>query len=169
MNIKVNGKEYKIEYTFEAALDKKCVDICWNYFSGAYMMKGQALDGLEESTASKLVTVDKMIDFMADVPAMSIYLLYAGLLENYAEEIRSEEDAKFLYKEFRKENKEDSKATFDGLLAAIRSQMEADGFFREIGLQQFLDKMKDTKQTAEQPKIPKAPQDHKKKSRPSAN
>ena len=61
MNIKVNGKEYNLEYAFEAAMDKKCVDICWNYFSGAYMMKDQVIDDVGSEEVSKVMTVDKMI------------------------------------------------------------------------------------------------------------
>lgn len=171
MNIKANNKEYNLEYTFEAALDKKCVDMCWNYFSGAYMMKGQALEGAEEKTLANAVTIDKMIDGMSDIPKMTVYLFYAGLLENHAEEIKSEEDAKVLLKAFRKENKEDERATFSGMLNAIRTQMEDDGFFKDIGLQEFMDNMKAKNQPEEQetPKAPKVPQDHKKSTKTSAN
>lgn len=168
MNIKVKGKEYKLEYTFEAALDKKCVDLCWNYFSGAYMMKGQSLDGIEDKNVSKVVTIDKMIDVMSDAPQMTLYLFYAGLLENHSNEIKSEDEARKLFKEFRKENKDDERATFAGMLNAIRDQMEEDGFFRDIGLQEFMDSMKNQEQT-ETPEVPKTPQDHKKKSSRSTN
>lgn len=160
MNIKVSGREYKVEYTFEAALDKKCVDICWNYFSGAYMMKGQALEGLEDETAAKMITIDKMIEFMSDVPNMSLYLFYSGLLENHADEITSADQAKHLYKAYRKENPESDLSTFNGLLAGIKKQMETDGFFKEIGLQEFMDNMEI--ENAKSEAKHKIPQDHKK-------
>lgn len=160
MDIKVNGKDYKLEYAFEAALDKKCVDMCWNHFSGAYMMKGQSLEGIENETTSKIITIDKMIEGMSDTPRIALYLFYAGLLENHSDEIKSEEDAKKLFKEFRKESKEDERATFSGMLNAIREQMEEDGFFKDIGLQEFMDSMKNLEETE---KAPKTPQDHKKK------
>lgn len=163
MNLKVNGKEYTLEYTFEAALDKKCVDMCWNFFSGAYMMKGQPLEGAGNETVSRVVTIDKMIDGMADAPRVALYLFYAGLLENHSEEIKSEEDAKNLFKAFRKECKDDERATFNGMLNAIRNQMEDDGFFKDIGLQEFMDNLKNQKQTEGIPDPKKIPQDRKKK------
>lgn len=167
MVIKANGKEYILEYTFEAALDKKCVDMCWNYFSGAYMMKGQALESVEGESVSKIATVDKMIDGMSDVPAIALHLFYAGLLEHHSDEVRSEEDAKFIFKSFRRENAKDERTKFSGMLNAIRKQMEEDGFFEDIGLQTFLDNM--NAENVETEKPPKTPQDHKKKTSPSGN
>lgn len=161
MNITANGKKYNLEYTFEAALDKKCVDVCWNYFSGAYMMKNQAIDDVEKESVSKVMTIDKMISGMSDMPSITLYLFYAGLLENHSEEIKSENDAKELYKAFRKENKDDERAGFAGMLNAIRTQMEDDGFFKDIGLQEFMDNM--AEQTEEPKENPKTPQDHKQK------
>ncbi len=170
MNIKVNGQEYNLEYTFEAALDKKCVDICWYYFSGAYMMKGQSLEGVENETVSRVVTIDKMIDGVSDVPKMALYLFYAGLLENHSDVIKSEEDAKILFKAFRKENREDERATFAGMLNAIRIQMENDGFFKDIGLQKFMDNMTEqTEKTEQTEEMPKTQQDYKKKASRSTN
>lgn len=160
MDVKVNGRDYKLEYTFEAALDKKCVDMCWNHFSGAYMMKGQSLEGIENETTSKIITIDKMIEGMSDAPRIALYLFYAGLLENHSDEIKSEDDAKKLFKEFRKENRDDERSTFAGMLSAIREQMEEDGFFKDIGLQEFMDSMKNPEEAE---KAPKTPQDHKKK------
>lgn len=165
MNIKVNGKEYNLEYAFEAAMDKKCVDMCWNYFSGAYMMKDQVIDDVGSEEVSKVMTVDKMIEGMADMPRISMYLFYAGLLENHSDEIHSEAEAKNLFKEFRKEYREDERSTFSGMLNAIRIQMEEDGFFGDIGLQEFLDQM----EAPGVQKTAKIPQDHKKKAtNPSA-
>lgn len=166
MVFRVAGNDYKLEYAFEAALNKECVDICWNYFSGAYVMRGQTLEGMNQESATKVLTIDKMIGFMSDIPAMSIYLFYAGLLENHADEIRSEDDAKALYKLFRKENPDDERAKFNGLLDAIKTQMENDGFFKEIGLEEF---MKGITQTEETTQPPKMPQDHKKKASPFEN
>lgn len=165
MQIKVKGKEYNLEYTFEAAMDKKCVDMCWNYFSGAYMMKDQVIDDVGSEAVSKVMTVDKMIEGMADMPRISMYLFYAGFLENHSDEIHSEAEAKNIFKEFRKENRGDERSTFSGMLNAIRTQMEDDGFFRDIGLQEFLDQMK----APGVQKTAKIPQNHKKKAtNPSA-
>lgn len=162
MKITVKGKEYTIEYTFEAAHNKKCVDVCWNYFSGAYMMKGTAIGELENSeTAGKVATIDKLIDSMSDIPDMVITLLYAGLLEHHEDEIQSDKDARNLYKAFCKENPEDVLASDFAMFEAIKTQMEEDGFFKRIGLESFLKQM--TEQETQE-KSQKAPQDHKRKS-----
>lgn len=167
MNITVDGKEYTIEYTFEAAHNKKCVDVCWNYFSGAYMMKGTALDDLDNSdTVSKVATIDRMIDTMSDIPDMVITLLYAGLLEYHEDEIQTGKDAKNLYKRFCKEHPEDELSTDFAMFEAIKTEMEEDGFFKRIGLEGFLKQMN---QAEEEEEMPKKPQDHKKKTSHSGN
>ena len=102
---------------------------------------------------------------MPALPRISMHLFYAGLLENHSDEIHSEAEAKNLFKEFRKENREDERSTFSGMLNAIRTQMEEDGFFGDIGLQEFLDQM----EAPGVQKTAKIPQDHKKKAtNPSA-
>lgn len=172
MKIKANGKEYNLEYTFEAALDTKCVDMCWNYFSGAYVMKGQAIKESKEDENSNVVTFDKVLSGMVDMPSTTVRLFYAGLLENHSDEIKTEEDAKELFKAFRRENKDDERATFTGMFNAIREQMEKDGFFQNIGLQDFMDRMKETDEEETEngvKKAPKIPQDHKKKAGTSTN
>lgn len=166
MNISINNKIYKLEYNFEAAHDKKCVDICWNYFSGAYMMKGTALNELENSeTMSKIATIDKMIESMADLPERVLYLFYAGLLENHSNEVQSSSDARALYKQFCKENPDDEKATDFGMFEAIKEEMEAEGFFKRIGLTRFMEQMN---QPVQKRQI-KTPRDRVKKANPSAN
>lgn len=171
MKLTVGGKEYLLEYTFEAAHNKKCVDACWNYFSGAYMVRGTALDELQGSeVANKMATVDKMIDSMSDIPEMVITLLYAGLLENHGPDssdpvIIGDRDARNLYKQFCKENPEDSRVSDFEMLDAIKAQMEKDGFFKRIGLEKFLQQMTQTEEVETQ----KIPQDHKKKTSHSGN
>ena len=51
------------------------------------------------------------------------------------------------------------------MLLAIKEQMEKDGFFKRIGLQDFLDQ---TQAEVKPKKQPKTPQDHKQKSKPKA-
>ncbi|MDT4377239.1 hypothetical protein RO787_28390 [Blautia coccoides] len=161
MTITVDGKEYMIEYTFEAAHNKKCVDLCWNYFSGAYMMKGAALDELGDSeTVNKVATIDKMIDTMSDIPDMVITLLYAGLLEHHEDEIQTGKDARNLYKRFCKENPDDERTSDFTMFEAIKAQMEEDGFFKRIGLENFLEQLS---QPNSPKKTPKTPQNHQRK------
>lgn len=165
MNIKVSGKEYNLEYTFEATHDKKCVDVCWSHFSGASVIKDVALNQVNEGTVEQTMTMDKLIGMMSDIPGTTLYLLYAGLLENHSDEITCEADAKAWYKQFCKENPDDEKAMDSNMLLAIKEQMEKDGFFKRIGLQEFLDQSQGDQKPKKQPKTP---QDHKQKSKPKA-
>lgn len=123
----------------------------------------------ENETDSKYLTIDKIIDGMSEAPRVALYLFYAGLLENHSDEIKSEEDAKALFKTFRKEHKDDERATFPGMLNAIREQMEEDGFFKDIGLQKFMEQMENSEAPETEKKLPKTPQDHKKKEGHSTN
>lgn len=162
MNIDVSGKTYEIEYTFEAAHYRNCVQTAWNYFSGASMMKDVALTELDSSeTANRVMTLNNIIGSMADVPDMVITFLYAGLLEHHNDEVKSERDARAIYKQFTKEHPEDERSMEIGMMDAIRQQMEDDGFFKRIGLQDVIDNMRG--ETEMKPKkLPKTPQDHKK-------
>nr|DAE46126.1 MAG TPA: hypothetical protein [Caudoviricetes sp.] len=172
MNMTVNNKEYAIEYTFEAAHNKKCVDVCWNQFTGAGMMKNTALNELEDSdTANRVMTLDNLIGFMSDIPETVITLLYAGLLEHHGPDsddpiIVTGKDARKLYKQFCKENPDNLLASDMEMFNAIKVQMEEDGFFKRIGLESFMEKMR---QTESQEESKKAPQDYKKKASRSGN
>ena len=172
MKIAVNNKEYVIEYTFEAAHNKKCVDVCWNQFTGAGMMKNTALNELEDSdTANKVMTLDNLIGFMSDIPETVITLLYSGLLEHHGPDsddpiIITGKDARKLYKQFCKENPDNLLVSDMEMFNAIKGQMEEDGFFKRIGLESFMEKMR---QTESQEESKKAPQDYKKKENRSGN
>lgn len=168
MKLTVSGKEYTVEYTFEAAHNKKCVDLCWNYFTGAYAMSGVVESGMSEDEV-KVNTVSRLIGSMSDIPQMVITLLYAGLIENHEEEISSGKDARNLYKQFCKENPEDDLTSDFEMFNAIKNQMEEDGFFKRIGLEKFMEQMNQTvEEEIAEPKTPKRAtkisQDHKKKS-----
>ena len=160
MTIEAWGKTYELEYTFEAAHYKACVQKAWAYFSGASMMSNAAMSDLDDGeTAGRLMTLGSVLNSMADVPDMVITFLYAGLLEHHSDEITSERDARDLYKQFGKEHPDDERAMEFGMLEAIREQMEKDGFFKRIGLSQIQEEQAKAMKTT---KTPKAPQDHKK-------
>lgn len=159
MLLKTSKKEYKVEFTFEAA-ESDIVQKAFDYFSGAYMFKGLKENGTE--LENKVAQVDAMVSGISVVPKLAIDLLYMGLLEYHGTSedadgtITCREDAKRIYKEFCKENPEDSISTQYGLFEALRGQMETDGFFKRIGLEQMMNQMN-------QPEPKKIPQDHKKK------
>lgn len=152
MNIKVGKKEYNIEFTFEAA-ESESVNKAFDFFTGAYMMK--KADEIKGSTEKQM---DCMIGGLSDVPKLTIDFLYMGLLENHAKEVKNREEAKELYKQFCKENPEDERAYHYGMFEALKEQMSTDGFFKRIGVEQFMSNLEETVENAE-----KTPQDHKKK------
>lgn len=141
MNLEVSGENYEIEYTFEAAHYKSCVQKAWEFFSGSSMVSGIPISDVFSGNAGKTMTLNGIMGAMCNVPDMVITFLYAGLLEHHGNDVRSERDARALYKQFTKEHPEDERAMEFGMFEAIRKQMEDDGFFRRIGLQSILDEM----------------------------
>ena len=157
MKFSVEGKEYTLEYTFEAAENQKCVDAMTDIFGGAMMTK-------IDETKSEALQIRDFLMTLSDLPRMAIDMFYAGLLENHGEDvgdgtITSRLDAKRLYKKFCKENPESPMATsYYGLTTVISNQMEEDGFFKRTGLADILENMNSV---IEAPA--KKPADHKKK------
>jgi hypothetical protein len=164
MQIIVENKEYKIEFTFEAA-ESDIVQTAFDYFSGAYMFKGMTDNGTEEE--KRIKQVDAALGGISAMPRMAIDFFFMGLLENHGpcgeitQDIATRNDAKRLYKQFCKENPENELSMQSGLFKALREQMEKDGFFDRIGLTEVMQAMT-TEETETQ--LPKVPQDRKKKS-----
>ena len=146
MTLTVDGKDYTIEYTMEAALCNECTEKVTDYLFSI----GEA--GSKEDAK-------KLISSMTDIPQTALTMLYAGLLEHHGAEsgdgsITSKQEVKELARQYFKEHKEDGKGNFFALMELLMGAMEADGFFNQIGLGQLAEKAQKTK---------KAPQDHRKK------
>lgn len=155
MNFVVDGKEYTLEYTFEAAENQKCVDAMTDIFGGAMMSK-------IDETKTEALQIRDFLMTISDLPRMAMDMFYAGLLECHGEDgdgtITSRSDAKRLYKQFCRENPEDAMAvSYYGLITVISDQMEKDGFFKRTGLEDILDSMETAAKEAAKPT------DHKKK------
>lgn len=172
MQLITKNKTYEIELTFEAA-ESPIVEQVYDFFSGAYVMKSIAVDKPDgeltenDITKNQIAKIDAMISGASSVPKMAIDFLYMGLLEHHGAEgdgtVLSRADAKKVYKEFCKENPDDKMAMHSGLFEALKVQMETDGFFKRIGLDQMLESM--NKSIEEEVKQQKVPQDHKKKAK----
>lgn len=147
--INIGGKDYTFEFTIEASLHKECAEKITKYMLGVVDAK---------STESLQV----FISTMSDLPETALTVFYAGLLENHSDEIKNEKDAKKLIKEYFSEHKDDGKDNFYEIMNLMTECMSDDGFFRQIGLEQFLEKLAETK-AEKKPKTPKAPQDRKQK------
>ena len=156
----IGGKDYKIEFSFEAAEYKDCVDKVFKIVSGSYLMKnGPTEDGEKISMATAIM--DGTSDMVSDIPKITIITLYAGLLENNP--VKDEQEAKTLFKQFVKENPDDERASFWGMYDFLKNCMEDDGFFKLTGMDKVIDKLNEAaeKQTS---KSGKTPLDHKRKS-----
>lgn len=115
----INGTEYKIEYSFEAAYDTDFVSECFKMMSGAYIV-GNIIQGAA--------------DMMAVLPKLCTIGFKSGLLEHNPVD---EAEAKNLMKTYMK----DHKLGFTELWDELKTQMEEDGFLDLTGIQQMLDKM----------------------------
>lgn len=135
--LKIGGKEYKLEFTFEASMYSDCVSSVMNILGG---LSG---DDIRTQIAS-----------MSDIPKTAVTLLYAGLLEHHGEEINLK-DAKMLARQWILEQGEDG--NFYALLKMCIDQMGEDGFFKLTGLEDMLNQGEEAKPA------PKTPQDHKRK------
>lgn len=99
MNITVNGKEYILEYTFEAAECHECIDAAMDIFGG--MMTAKI-----DSKHSEEMQVRDFLMSLSDLPRMAMDMFYAGLLENHGTgpdgdgTITSRADARCLYKQW---------------------------------------------------------------------
>ena len=162
MNITVNGKEYILEYTFEAAECHECIDAAMDIF-------GSMMTAKIDSKHSEEMQVRDFLMSLSDLPRMAMDMFYAGLLENHGTgpdgdgTITSRADARCLYKQFCKENPEDERATsYYALCTSIAEQMEKDGFFKRTGMEDILENMESLVKS-KQKKQPKKPMDHQRK------
>lgn len=164
-NLKIGRKEYKIEYSFDAAEYKECVDKAFKMVSGGYMAKHGHFDENNKVTGLG-VLVDGTADMISDLPIIIPSFLYAGLLEHNP--VEDEKAAKSLFRQFVKENPDDERASYYGMYDYLRKCMEEDGFFKLTGLEKMISEMNaavvdQVKEEAAQ-KSAKIPTDHKKKS-----
>lgn len=157
--IQISGKEYKLEYSFEAAEYRSVVQKMFNALSGGYILKHANLNGNAGQENAAEAMLDGTAELISEIPHICVDAFYAGLLENNPV---SMDEAKDLMKSYMKENK----LSFNGLYKEIQETMEDDGFFDLTGLREMLEEMNQAME-GEVPKkkrAPKKPQDHQKKS-----
>lgn len=133
MNMKtitVNGNEYKLTFSFEAAEYKDIVQKMFKVLCGAYVVE-QAEDMQNPTTKDIVNGTASMIGDIADI---CITAFYAGLLE---ENPLSHEEAKAVMRDYMKESKLSYKKLYDEL----KECMETDGFFDLSGLNDMIQQM----------------------------
>ena len=153
--ITIGGKDYTLEFSFDAAENRELVQKMFNVVSGAYLVKNGKFDenGNEKREQVVGTMIDGVSEMVSEIPHICITAFYAGLLENNPQ---TKEDAKNLMKSYMKENK----ISFNKLFDEIKACMEDDGFFDLSGLTEMIQTMNENIEK-ESKKI-KKPQDHKK-------
>lgn len=145
--ITVNGNDYKLEFSFEAAEKKDFVALMFRLASGAALLDGA--EDMENPTAKDMI--NGTVNMVADIPHICRIGFFTGLLENNP---LPEAEAKALMKSYMKENEIGYAELYD----EIRKCMEDDGFFKLSGINKMLEQMQENQNQA------KIPKDHKKKS-----
>ena len=122
--IKIDGKDYKFEYTIEASLYPPCTETIMDTFINIGVSQGAA----ENNDA--MTVVDTIKKTVSNVPLKAMTLFHAGLLEHYE---FSEEESKNLLRTYLKE----SGKSFRDILGELMDIVAEDNFFDLIGLNQM--------------------------------
>lgn len=139
--LNINGKEYKLEYSFEAAEYKDVVQKMFNVLSGAYYVLKNTADANDEISA-KIGVITGITEMVSDIPGIVKTAFYAGLLENHNVSV---DEAKTLMRSYLVENK----MSYNKLFEEIKACMEDDGFFDLSGINEMIAQMEMESQPAE--------------------
>lgn len=131
----INGKEYTLEYSFDAAEDRDCVQAMFKILSGAYVARRAVGVDENDSIGAGSAIIDGMSDQVTEIPHVVNVAFSVGLLENH-EDITKEE-SKNLLRTYMKE----TKTSYMGMFELIRDCMEEDGFFDLSGLTEMIQVM----------------------------
>lgn len=162
MNINVNGKEYKVEFSFGAAECKEIVQKMFEYITSSCLSTISAETAKSESEAAKLA-FDALAEAVSKVSEICVTAIYAGCIDNNPVTM---DEAKELTRAYVTEKRKTDKSYgYRTLFEEIRKVMEDDGFFELSGITAMLEEMADNVEeaTQEQKKPTVVPQDHKKK------
>ena len=133
----VDGTEYKLEFSFEAAMDNDCVQNMFNMLTGAYIYKSIPGSPTAEVTENMgiIATVEGFSRMFADTPKVCCIAFRAGLKENHPDLTDSE--AKELMKRYMK----NKKFGFNDLFNDLVECMEKDGFFKLTNLDEAIKRL----------------------------
>lgn len=131
--LNIGGKEYKLEFSFEAAEYKDVVQKMFNVLSGTYYVVKNSVDA-DDETSVKIGVITGITEMVADIPNIVKTAFYAGLLEHHN---LKEDEAKQLMRQYLKENK----CSYNVLFEDIKVCMEEDGFFDLSGINEMIQGM----------------------------
>lgn len=133
MTLEIGGKDYQIEYTFEASMYNECTEQIIDFMTNSVMMseKEQSEENIKE-----------MLKGMTTIPSLTLTMFYAGLLEHHGVDgdgsVPDKIIAKQLMKQYMKEHQGQIGDNAYDILNMLLGQMGADGFFKQIGLEQMM-------------------------------
>lgn len=162
VEIKINGKDYKIEYSFAAAENNQLLENMFKVASQSYIMNELSKAKTEED--ANMAIFNGSAKMIADVPKIAQIAFISGF-DEYHNDL-SIEDRKELLKAYIKAEK----LSLRGLFDRVKEWMETDGFFDLTGLNETVQEMTENIEkavaevTEEMETLPVVPQDHKKKS-----
>lgn len=139
MKLNIDGKDYTFVYSIEASLCEECVEKT----TSIMVAIGEAQS--EED-------MKKMINSLSNIPQTALSMFYAGLLEKHGDVVRSKADAKVLLKKYLEQHSDEENANFYGILMMVFEQMQEDGFFKLIGLEQMMNEASQTEGMETAPK-----------------
>lgn len=141
----IGGKDYKLEYTVEAALYKDGIDRLIE-FAGTQAIPEvgkQITDGMNNEDKGKVMVqlFNNLKSEVTGLPNTALILFYSGLLEYHGPDgdgsVCSIGDAKKLVKQLFSEQSEDGITDFAALLSVCLNQMSEDDFFKKTGLERI--------------------------------
>ena len=140
LELKIGSKNYKIEYSVEAALYGDCVEKVAEFYT-----KGSAKNDKE--------AIKNFVSQLSNLPQLVLSAFYAGLMEHHGENgdktVLSVDDAKALLTKLIKDNNGKELGDFYGVIGILMGQMAVDGFFEMIGLERIIDNLIQTAETLE--------------------
>jgi len=146
----IGGYDYKLEYSVEASLysegTEKLLEFLGKTIGAAEAVKPDAVPDADKAEYYRTMLKESLGGYLS-LPDVALTLFYAGLQEHHGADadgkVVSKADAKRLLAQFLKEgqDKENGATGYIGLLNLIITQMEEDGFFKLIGLEQLSQSM----------------------------
>lgn len=139
----IGGKEYKLEYTIEAALYENCVSELMEFFAKS-LGAADSPDKEESQEEKTKRAIKNGISGFSNIPCLTVTILYAGLIEHHGtgrngdKTVLNRNDAKEIIREYFEDHAEDGKDTFYDVFQICIEQMSEDGFFKRIGLEKMM-------------------------------
>ena len=78
----IGGKEFVLEFSFEAAQHKECVNKIFKMISGSYLGEQGLANDPNDKTGMARALVNGTSSMFSEIPDTVITAFYAGLMEN---------------------------------------------------------------------------------------